>query len=69
MHSPTFALKCAFCIMHVAKYALPKLLAYVDLQVGHQFKVKVDRKKTTSVFGFCLTAGENVDFYNYPIFG
>ena len=37
-------------------------------------KVKADRKKTTSVFSFWLTAGENIDFVtqylaNNKIFG
>ena len=37
-------------------------LADADVQEWRQFKVKEDRKKTTSVFGFWLAAGENIDF-------
>ena len=33
-----------------------------DFQEWRQFKVKANKKKTTSVFGFWLTAGENIDF-------
>ena len=45
-----------------------------DFQEWHQFKVKADKKKTTSVFGFWLTAVENIDFVtqnlaNDSIFG
>ena len=45
-----------------------------DFQEWRQFKVKADRKKTTSVFGFWLTVGENIDFATqylatYRLFG
>ena len=33
-----------------------------DFQEWRQSKVRADKKKTTSVFGFWLTAGENIDF-------
>ena len=33
-----------------------------DFREWRQFKVKADKKKTTSIFGFWLMAGENIDF-------
>ena len=50
------------------------LLVDADFQEWRQFKVKVDKKKTTSVFGFWLTASEIIDFVtqnlaNNRIFG
>ena len=70
----TYTLKCAFGIAQVASYAAPELLADTDFQEWRQLKVKADRKKTTSVFGFLLTADENIDFVtqylaNNRIFG
>ena len=41
---------------------LRQTLADADFQEWRQFKVKTDRKKTTSLFGIWLTAGENIDF-------
>ena len=38
------------------------ILADADFQEWHQFKVKADRKKIISVFGFWLTVSENNDF-------
>ena len=58
----TFTSKCAFCVTHIANYAAPNLLADTHFQALRQFKVKADREKTTFVFGFWLTAGENIDF-------
>ena len=45
-----------------------------DFQEWRQFKVNADKKKKTSVFGFLLTASENIDFVtqnlaNNRIFG
>ena len=41
---------------------LRQTLADADFKEWRQFKVKQERKKPTSVFGFWLTAGENIDF-------
>ena len=41
---------------------LHQTIADADFQEWRQIKVNADRKKTTSVFGFWLTAGENIDF-------
>ena len=53
---------------------LGQTLADADFQEWCKFKAKADRKKITSVFGFWLTAGENIDFVtqylaNNKIFG
>ena len=52
------------CILYHLCWSIhcAKTLVDADVQEWRQSKVKADRKKTTSVFDFWLTADENIDF-------